>query len=277
MHLQAFECLWARHFMQQMTVDIEKRRTVFFSVDDMGVPQFVVESLCHGLRGWLWLREQCGQAGADCEGRWLRAREGWGRIASTEGRRCAIKIGVLGHFKKSSYHFVFAFGIETDLASPALTAFVKRSLETFRRGAAPCTGAFVLAEAGVLDDRRVTTHWQWARDLQRRFPKVAVEEDRIFIVVGAIWTSAGMAATIDMALAMIEKDFGKDLSRKVARKLVVYHQRAGGQPQFSALLALEPKSDRIQKAVDYAQRESAQCPIRRGTGRGRESEHAPVL
>jgi transcriptional regulator GlxA family with amidase domain len=147
---------------------------------------------------------------------------------------------------------MFASGVETDLCSPALTAFVKHALKTSRRVAAPCTGAFVLAESGVLDGRRATTHWRFAGDLQRRFPEVAVDEDQIFVVDGSIWTSAGMAATIDMALAMIEKDHGKDISRTVARKLVVYHRRAGGQSQFSALLELEPKSDRIQKAIDYA-------------------------
>jgi transcriptional regulator GlxA family with amidase domain len=147
---------------------------------------------------------------------------------------------------------MFTSGVKTDFASPALSAFVKRALKTSRRVAAPCTGAFVLAEAGALDGRRATTHWRFAGDLKRRFPKVAVEEDQIFVVDGSIWTSAGMAATIDMALAMIEKDHGKDVSRTVARKLVVYHRRAGGQSQFSALLELEPKSDRIQKALDYA-------------------------
>lgn len=147
---------------------------------------------------------------------------------------------------------MFGSGIETDFTSPGLMAFVRRSLKTSRRIAAPCTGAFILAEAGVLDGRRATTHWRFARDLQRRFPKVTVEEDQIFIVDGSIWTSAGMTATIDLALAMIEKDYGQDVSRTVARKLVVYHRRAGGQSQFSALLELEPKSDRIQKAIDYA-------------------------
>jgi transcriptional regulator GlxA family with amidase domain len=147
---------------------------------------------------------------------------------------------------------MFGSGIETDIASPGLTAFVRRSLKTSRRIAAPCTGAFILAEAGVLDGRRATTHWRFARDLQRRFPKVTVEEDQLFIVDGSIWTSAGMTATIDLALAMVEKDFGQEVSRAVARKLVVYHRRAGGQSQFSALLELEPKSDRIQKAVGYA-------------------------
>jgi transcriptional regulator GlxA family with amidase domain len=147
---------------------------------------------------------------------------------------------------------LFGTGVETDITTPGLTAFVRRSLETSRRIAAPCTGAFILAEAGVLDGRRATTHWRFARDLQRRFPKIAVEEDQIFIVDGSIWTSAGMAATIDLALAMIEKDHGQDVSRTVARKLVVYHRRSGGQSQFSALLELAPKSDRIQKAIDYA-------------------------
>jgi transcriptional regulator GlxA family with amidase domain len=79
-----------------------------------------------------------------------------------------------------------------------------------------------------------------------------MEEDRIFIIDGAVWTSAGATAGIDLALAMLEQDFGPDVARAVARKLVVYHRRAGGQSQFSALLELEPKSDRIQRALVYA-------------------------
>jgi transcriptional regulator GlxA family with amidase domain len=147
---------------------------------------------------------------------------------------------------------MFGSGVEIDIVSDTLTAFVRRALRTSRRIAAPCTGAFILAEAGVLDGRRATTHWRFANDLQRRFPTIAVEEDQIFIVDGPVWTSAGMTATIDMALAMIERDHGQEVSRAVARKLVVYHRRTGGQSQFSTLLDLEPKSDRIQKAIDYA-------------------------
>jgi transcriptional regulator GlxA family with amidase domain len=147
---------------------------------------------------------------------------------------------------------ILGSGVETIFTSPGLTAFVRRSLKTSRRIAAPCTGAFILAEAGVLDGRRATTHWRFAPELQRRFPKITVEDDQIFIVDGPVWTSAGMTATIDLALAMVENDYGQEVSRTVARKLVIYHRRAGGQAQFSALLALEPKSDRIQKAIDYA-------------------------
>jgi transcriptional regulator GlxA family with amidase domain len=147
---------------------------------------------------------------------------------------------------------MFASGAAADAASSALAVFVRRCMLTSRRVAAPCTGAFVLANAGVLDGRRATTHWRFAQDLQSQFPKVAVEEDQIFIVDGPVWTSAGMTATIDMTLAMIENDCGHEVSQTVARKLVMYHRRAGGQSQFSAMLDLEPKSDRIQKAIDYA-------------------------
>jgi transcriptional regulator GlxA family with amidase domain len=138
--------------------------------------------------------------------------------------------------------------------TPGIVKFLRRALTRSRRVASTCTGAFVLAEAGLLDGRRATTHWHRARDLQARFPMVKVEEDRIFIVDGSVWTSAGMTAGIDLALAMIEKDLGADVARAVARKLVVYHRRAGGQSQFSALLELEPKSDRIQSALAYAKR-----------------------
>jgi transcriptional regulator GlxA family with amidase domain len=83
---------------------------------------------------------------------------------------------------------------------------------------------------------------------------VHVEEDRIFIKDGAVWTSAGMTAVIDLALAMVEDDLGRDISRAVARQLVVYHRRTGGQSQHSTLLELEPKSDRVQSALAFARR-----------------------
>jgi transcriptional regulator GlxA family with amidase domain len=138
--------------------------------------------------------------------------------------------------------------------TPGVIKFLRQALGRSRRVAATCAGAFILAEAGLLDGRRATTHWYRARELQARFPKVKVDEDRIFIIDGPVWTSAGMTAGIDLALAMIEKDLGAELARVVARKLVVYHRRAGGQSQFSALLELEPKSDRIQDALAYARR-----------------------
>jgi transcriptional regulator GlxA family with amidase domain len=145
-------------------------------------------------------------------------------------------------------------------STPGLLAFLGRALPASRRVGSICTGAFILAEAGVLDGRRATTHWLHARELQARFPKVKVEEDRIFIIDGAVWTSAGMSAGIDLALAMVEKDLGIEVARSVAKKLVVYHRRAGGQSQYSALLELEPKSDRIQSAMAYAKK-NLQTPL----------------
>lgn len=121
-----------------------------------------------------------------------------------------------------------------------------------RRVASICTGAFVLAAAGLLDGKRATTHWLHAQAFRKQFPNVQVDEDRIFVVDGDIWTSAGMTAGVDLALAIVEKDFGVEAARMVARKLVVYQRRGGGQSQFSALLELDAKSDRVQMAVTYA-------------------------
>jgi transcriptional regulator GlxA family with amidase domain len=144
--------------------------------------------------------------------------------------------------------------------SPAVIKFVRASVHTHRRIAAICTGAFVLAEAGLLDGRRATTHWFYARELQKRFPNARIDEDRIFINDGPIWTSAGMSAGIDLALALVEDDMGAEVTKSVARKLVLYHRRGGGQSQFSTLLELSPKSDRIQTALAFA-RENLHTPL----------------
>lgn len=137
-------------------------------------------------------------------------------------------------------------------SNPALLGQLRKLAGSCRRTTSVCTGAFLLGEAGLLDGRRATTHWLHARDLQKQFPDARVEEDRIFVIDGPIWTSAGMSAGIDLALGLIEKDFGADLARAVAQKLVVHHRRAGGQSQHSALLELDAKSDRIQSALAYA-------------------------
>ena len=136
--------------------------------------------------------------------------------------------------------------------TPAVLGFLRRAAQRTRRVASICSGAFVLAEAGILDGRRATTHWAYARELAARYPQVVVEEDRIFIVDGNIWTSAGMTAGLDLALAMLEADHGVELAREVARKMVMYHRRAGGQSQFSTLLEVAPKSDRVQRALAFA-------------------------
>ena len=141
---------------------------------------------------------------------------------------------------------------ECRLPSASLLDYVKDAPNHSRRVASVCTGAFVLAEAGLLDGKRATTHWFHARSFEKRYPKVQLEEDRIFVVDDQVWTSAGMSAGVDLALAIIEKDLGVEVARMVARKLVIYQRRGGGQSQFSALLELNAKSDRVQMALAYA-------------------------
>ena len=156
-------------------------------------------------------------------------------------------------FKRREFDtLLMAGGIAIPTATPGLLNYLRSAVHRCRRIASICTGALVLAEAGLLDGRRATTHWQFARAMQLRYPKIAVEEDRIFTVDGPIWTSAGMSAGIDLALALVEKDLGAEIARAVARALVVYHRRAGGQSQFSTLLDLDATSDRVQTALTYA-------------------------
>jgi transcriptional regulator GlxA family with amidase domain len=107
-----------------------------------------------------------------------------------------------------------------------------------------CTGAFVLAAAGLLDGRRAVTHWNWCARLAERFPAITVEADPIFLVDRGIWTSAGVTAGIDLALAMIERDHGPKLAMRTAQELVMFRRRPGGQSQFSAELALQATEHR---------------------------------
>ena len=125
----------------------------------------------------------------------------------------------------------FAAARDAKLAR-AVTNLARRS----RRVASVCSGAFVLAAAGLLDGKRATTHWLACDRLQDRYPEVDVERDRIFVQDGRVWTSAGVTAGMDLALALVADDMGQDVARAVARQLVTYVQRPGGQAQFSAQL-----------------------------------------
>ncbi len=142
--------------------------------------------------------------------------------------------------------------------APELNRLLEKLAPRSRRVAGLCTGAFLLADAGLLDGRRATTHWHWADALQQRHPRVQVEADRIYIADGPAWTSAGMTAEMDLALALVEKDLGADIARSVAHRLVMHQRRSGGQSQHSEMLRLAPKSDRIQQALEHARRNLAQ-------------------
>jgi transcriptional regulator GlxA family with amidase domain len=114
---------------------------------------------------------------------------------------------------------------------------VRRLATRARRVASVCTGSFILAEAGLLDGKRATTHWQWCDQLADRYPQVTVDPDPIFVRDGDVVTSAGVTAGMDLALALVEDDLGRDVSLAVARRLVVFLRRPGSQSQFSAQLA----------------------------------------
>jgi transcriptional regulator GlxA family with amidase domain len=129
-------------------------------------------------------------------------------------------------------------GVAVALADPVLVDWIARRALVARRLASVCTGAFLLAATGLLDGRRATTHWSRCAELATAFPTIRVEEDSIYITDGQIWTSAGVTAGIDMALAFVEADLGRAAATEVARHLVVFAKRPGGQSQFSAGLAL---------------------------------------
>ena len=136
--------------------------------------------------------------------------------------------------------------VPRDLADAAQVPAAKAG-----RVASICTGAFILAAAGLLDGKRATTHWNVAHELASRYPTTHVDPDAIYVRDGTTYTSAGVTAGIDLALALVEEDHGPDLTRRVARSLVVYMQRSGGQSQFSApLQGPPPRSPDLRKVVD---------------------------
>jgi len=136
--------------------------------------------------------------------------------------------------------------------SPSMISLVRKVAPRARRVTSVCSGAFLLAEAGLLDGRRATTHWEYAVKFQQDFPRVRMECDQIYVRDGRIWTSGGVTAGIDLALALIEDDVGLAAAQRTARVLVVYHRRTGGQAQFSAMLNMEPATDRLRRALSYA-------------------------
>src|SRR5262249_7094763 len=119
----------------------------------------------------------------------------------------------------------------------ALSAWLRKRAVEVRRLGAVCVGAFLLAEAGLLDGRRATAHWKFGRELSKRYPAVLVEKDPLWVKDGNIYTCAGISAGIDLALAWVEEDCGATLAHEAARELVLFLRRPGGQPQVSVSLS----------------------------------------
>ncbi len=142
-------------------------------------------------------------------------------------------------------------GVEAAARCRTTIAFIQRLASRGVRIASVCNGAYLLAQAGLLDGRCATTHWSCTRDFIGRYPKVRLEPDQIFIRDDRVWTSAGITAGIDLALAMIAQDHGEEVSQATARQLVLYHRRSGGQSQFSTLLELKTPNGRFGSLLSW--------------------------
>jgi transcriptional regulator GlxA family with amidase domain len=149
-------------------------------------------------------------------------------------------------------------GVDAAAADPAIIHWVQRRAQKASRIASVCTGAFLLAASGLLDGRRAATHWSYCDELAHRFPKVRVESDPIFLRDGAVWSSAGVTAGIDLALALVEEDLGPTVALAVARYLVVFMKRPGGQAQFSAALTLQAADDKFGQLHEWINRHLAE-------------------
>jgi transcriptional regulator GlxA family with amidase domain len=151
-------------------------------------------------------------------------------------------------------------GVDAAARCAKTLAFVRANAKRGVRIASVCSGAYILAEAGLLDGRRATTHWRRTRHFLRAYPKIKLEPDRIFVRDGDIWSSAGISAGIDLALALVAEDFGEEIAQQTARQLVLYHRRSGGQSQFSSLLELKAPTGRFGPLLTWA-REHLDAPL----------------
>jgi transcriptional regulator GlxA family with amidase domain len=143
-------------------------------------------------------------------------------------------------------------GVAQAIVDDRLVAWIRSAAQRSRRVTSVCSGAFLLARAGLLDGRRATTHWAMCARLAQLFPEVTVDPDPIFIRDGNVWTSAGVTAGMDLALALVEDDLGPERAREIARYLVLFVQRSGGQSQFSAQLAAQrPERDTLVQLASW--------------------------
>lgn len=209
-------------------------------------PQFQIQDLSGPLAAF----EMASGHFGDCVYKLHIVSQAGGLVTSSSGLAVVTEVIRTEPYDTVLYMGGDALGDPADVSFP-IDVPVANSLLSARRLASVCLGAFILAASGLLNGRRATTHWRHAGQLQQRFPRIKVDGDRIFTKDGDVWTSAGVSAGIDLALAMIEEDLGREVSKAVAQTLVVYHRRPGGQSQFSAMLDMEPTSDRIRNVLTH--------------------------
>jgi len=174
---------------------------------------------------------------------------GGGEVASSSGVRMLAR-----PLDDEPYDTIVVSGGNGTRALPDLgepVTWLRGRASDVRRIASVCSGAYLLAEAGLLDGKRATTHWSRSDDFARRYPKIRMEPDRIFVRQGEVWTSAGITAGIDLALALIEDDLGAEVARRTAQQLVVHQRRPGGQSQFSALIDIGGVHGRFAGLMDW--------------------------
>lgn len=159
-----------------------------------------------------------------------------GTVVTLEG--ISVQTIAAAQFAEGEFDTIIVSGGLVDEAScdPRVVEWICRNHEKARRVTSVCSGAFILAATGLLNGRGATTHWAECEHLQRSFPQIQVHPDSIYVQDGKFWTAAGVTSGIDMALALVEEDFGRDLALLVARRLVVFLKRPGGQSQFSVPL-----------------------------------------
>lgn len=180
------------------------------------------------------------------------ARDG-GAIRSSSGLTVAAQSFENARIPADTFLVSGGSGAVEASRCPKTLDYIRAECERSRRAGSVCTGAFLLAEAGLLNGRTVATHWNWCRRLAERYPEIRVADDPIFLRSGKLWSSAGVTSGIDMALAMIEEDHSAQLALQVARELVVFLRRPGSQAQFSAELeaqsAAEPSIRKVQTFI----------------------------
>ncbi|HYX74773.1 MAG TPA: GlxA family transcriptional regulator [Steroidobacteraceae bacterium] len=173
-----------------------------------------------------------------------------GAVASSSG----VTLGAAGFGRTREIDTLIVAGgggVRAALGCAYTRRFLRRCAERARRVTSVCSGSFLLAAGGMLDGHTATTHWSCTEEFRQRFPRVRLEADRIFVRAERFWTSAGITAGIDLALALIGEDLGETVARRTAQQLVVYHRRPGGQSQFSALLELEKGGGRFAALLEY--------------------------
>lgn len=167
-----------------------------------------------------------------------------GLVTSSAGLACmTVPIGSLEGCNIDTLLVAGGCAGDTYVTPPVLVNWIRQRAPSVRRLASVCTGAFMLAATGLLEGRRVATHWEWVERLRQLHPQVRVDQDKIYIQDGRIWSSAGVSAGIDLALALINDDYGHRVAIETARQMVVFMKRAGGQSQFSAPLAAQAREN----------------------------------